>query len=205
MMKHGLNQTECETEGLFMIIAGTETTASVIRSVLVHVMTCPPVYQKLKDEIHTAVQDGSVSEPIAIQEAKKLRYLQVKPRPIERPSWVAQVLMLALGCHIRGNSVAPALAGLHPEGGSQGRREFTRPPRTRRHRHRLQPLRHFALAQAIWPRCRTFPTRATDGGRRAASEADGARHRARVWLRAVDVRGQIHRVHGDQQGRIRGE
>lgn len=78
MMKHGLNQVECETEGLFMIVAGTETTASVIRSALMHTMTCPPVYQKLKDEINTAVREGKISRPITIQEAKKLPYLQVK-------------------------------------------------------------------------------------------------------------------------------
>lgn len=81
MMKHGLTQVECETEGLFMIIAGTETTASVIRSALIHTITCPPVYQKLKDEINTAVKEGKVSTPITIQEAKRLPYLQVKSRP----------------------------------------------------------------------------------------------------------------------------
>lgn len=78
MIKHGLSQIECETEGLFMIVAGTETTASVIRSALLHVMTCPLVYWKLKDEIHTAVQEGRVSNPITFSEAKKLPYLQVR-------------------------------------------------------------------------------------------------------------------------------
>lgn len=81
MMKHGLTQVECETEGLFMIIAGTETTASVIRSALIHTITCPPAYQKLKDEINTAIKEGKVSTPITIQEAKRLPYLQVKSHP----------------------------------------------------------------------------------------------------------------------------
>ncbi|GKT90344.1 pisatin demethylase [Colletotrichum tofieldiae] len=72
MIKHGLDQVECETEGLFMIIAGTESTASAIRSALVHAMTSPLVYQKLKDEIHTAVREGKVSSPITFQEAKAL-------------------------------------------------------------------------------------------------------------------------------------
>ncbi|KAF3762478.1 cytochrome P450 monooxygenase [Cryphonectria parasitica EP155] len=76
MMKHGLNQTECETEGLFMIFAGTESTASAIRSALVHTMTSPVAYQTLKEEIHTAVREGKVSSPITLQEAKKLPYLQ---------------------------------------------------------------------------------------------------------------------------------
>lgn len=78
MIKHGLNQTECETEGLFMIIAGTESTASAIRSALVHTMTCPLVYQRLprvKAEMQMAVQEGRVSNPITMQEAKKLPYL----------------------------------------------------------------------------------------------------------------------------------
>ncbi|OHW97442.1 pisatin demethylase [Colletotrichum incanum] len=76
MIKHGLNQVECETEGLFMIIAGTESTASAIRSALVHTMTSPLVYQKLKAEIHTAIREGKVSSPITFQEAKALPYLQ---------------------------------------------------------------------------------------------------------------------------------
>ncbi|KAG4436051.1 Cytochrome P450 monooxygenase aba1 [Cadophora sp. M221] len=76
MMKHGLTQKECEVEGLFMVIAGTESTASAIRSVLVHTMTCPRVYQKLKAEIDDAVRMGRVSEPIGIEQAKSLPYLQ---------------------------------------------------------------------------------------------------------------------------------
>jgi cytochrome P450 len=78
MIKHGLDQVECETEGLFMIVAGTETTASVIRSALLHVMTCPLVYQKLKAEIYEAVREGRVSKPITFQESQSLPYLQVR-------------------------------------------------------------------------------------------------------------------------------
>lgn len=77
MIKHGLNQTECETEGLFMIIAGTESTASAIRSALIHVMTAPIVYGKLKEEIRAAEEDGTASNPIKFDEAKQLPYLQV--------------------------------------------------------------------------------------------------------------------------------
>lgn len=77
MIKHGLNQTECETEGLFMIIAGTESTASAIRSALIHTMTSPLVYRRLKDEIQAAVREGRVSSPIiTMHEAKQLPYLQ---------------------------------------------------------------------------------------------------------------------------------
>lgn len=60
-----------------MIVAGTESTASAIRSTLVHIMTCPRVYQKLKTEINLAVEEGKVSSPIKLEEAKLLPFLQV--------------------------------------------------------------------------------------------------------------------------------
>ncbi|KAK1975068.1 pisatin demethylase [Colletotrichum cereale] len=75
-IRHGLNQQECEVEGLFMIVAGTESTAGAIRSALIHVITCPPVYYKLKEEIKTAVSEGRASSPIQVEEAKKIPYLQ---------------------------------------------------------------------------------------------------------------------------------
>lgn len=76
MIKHGLNQIECETEGLFMIIAGTESTAAAIRSAIIHTISSPRVYSKLKQEITTAVREGQVSDAITFQEAKALPYLQ---------------------------------------------------------------------------------------------------------------------------------
>lgn len=59
-----------------MIIAGGESTASAIRSILVHTMTTPRVYTKLKAEIKTALDDGQVSSPIQMAQALKLPYLQ---------------------------------------------------------------------------------------------------------------------------------
>ncbi|KAI6352049.1 Cytochrome P450 monooxygenase aba1 [Pyricularia grisea] len=74
---HGLNQTECEVEGLFMIVAGIESTASAIRSVLVHTMSTPAVYAQLKAEIATAVSSGAASSPIIKnEEAVRLPVLQ---------------------------------------------------------------------------------------------------------------------------------
>lgn len=79
MIKKGLTQIECEAEGLFMVMAGTESTASAIRAILVHTMTCPRVYAALKAEIAAAVagmQGEAASSIIKLQEAKKLPYLQ---------------------------------------------------------------------------------------------------------------------------------
>lgn len=72
-----MSQKQCEIDGLFMIIAGSDTTASVIRITMLYLMTCPQVYAKLKAEIEDAVRDGRASSPISFDEAKKLPYLQV--------------------------------------------------------------------------------------------------------------------------------
>lgn len=63
-------------EGLFMIVAGAESTASAIRSILIHTMTTPRVYVKLKAEIKAALDGGMVSSPIQMEQALKLPYLQ---------------------------------------------------------------------------------------------------------------------------------
>ncbi|KAI1497270.1 pisatin demethylase [Biscogniauxia marginata] len=75
-IRRGLSRTECEVEGLFMIIAGSDTTAGTLRNTLLHIITCPQVYQRLKEEISHAVAEGRVSSPIQHEEAKRLPYLQ---------------------------------------------------------------------------------------------------------------------------------
>lgn len=60
-----------------MIVAGIESTASAIRSVLVHTMSTPAVYAQLKAEIATAVSSGAASSPIIKnEEAVRLPVLQ---------------------------------------------------------------------------------------------------------------------------------
>ncbi|KAI3328553.1 pisatin demethylase [Ustulina deusta] len=75
-IRNGLTQDQAETEGLFLIIAGTDTTASTIRITMLHIMTCARVYNKLKQEIHDAVINNKVASPIKLEEAKRLPYLQ---------------------------------------------------------------------------------------------------------------------------------
>ncbi|KAH6651703.1 pisatin demethylase [Truncatella angustata] len=75
-IRNGLSRKECEVDGLLMIIAGSDTTASTIRITMLYVMTCPQVYQKLKHEIDTAVREGRASSPISYDEARRLPYLQ---------------------------------------------------------------------------------------------------------------------------------
>ncbi|OTA97460.1 hypothetical protein M434DRAFT_391921 [Hypoxylon sp. CO27-5] len=75
-ISHGLDRQECETEALFMIIAGFENTASVIRTAFLYLMACPRVYYKFKKVVLQAVREGNVSSPITYEEAKKIPYLQ---------------------------------------------------------------------------------------------------------------------------------
>ncbi|EFQ32837.1 cytochrome P450 [Colletotrichum graminicola M1.001] len=75
-VRHGLTQTECETEVLFQIIAGSDTTATAIRTTFLYTMTSPRTYNTLKQEIATAIAEGRISSPITYEEGKKLPYLQ---------------------------------------------------------------------------------------------------------------------------------
>ncbi len=48
-----------------------------------HLLSSPPVYQKLQDEITTGIREGRISTPITNEEARCLPYLQVS----KIPSW----------------------------------------------------------------------------------------------------------------------
>ncbi|KAI1131564.1 cytochrome P450 [Nemania abortiva] len=74
--RHGLSEIDCSTEALFMFIAGSETTASVMRTTLYYLIGTPVVYQRLKAEVKAAIEGGRVSSPITAAEAKQLPYLQ---------------------------------------------------------------------------------------------------------------------------------
>lgn len=76
-IRHGLTQQECESEALFMFIAGSDTTAAVMRVTMMHVLSNPKVYQNVKNEVATAIREGRASSPITNAEGKSLPYLQV--------------------------------------------------------------------------------------------------------------------------------
>ncbi|KAF5010772.1 hypothetical protein FDECE_3069 [Fusarium decemcellulare] len=75
-VKHGLEQRESESESLVQIIAGSDTTATVLRTAMAHIATNPSVYKQLQDEIDTAIVDGRVSSPVTDEEARRLPTLQ---------------------------------------------------------------------------------------------------------------------------------
>ncbi|KAI9733771.1 MAG: hypothetical protein M1818_007185 [Claussenomyces sp. TS43310] len=69
---HGLTQDEAESETLVQILAGSDTTATAIRTILLYIITAPRVCDRLLQEISFAAP----SSPISNAEARKMPYLQ---------------------------------------------------------------------------------------------------------------------------------
>ena len=75
-IRHGLNQKEASGEALLQVVAGTDTTATGLKTIMLHVMTNAAVYSKLQAEIDENLSKGSISSPIKDTEARQLPYLQ---------------------------------------------------------------------------------------------------------------------------------
>ena len=76
-MSRGFTEEECQSEGLFLLLAGSESTANALRSILVHAISSPAAYNRLAAEIQDAVRTEKVSYPITLEQAQRLPYLQV--------------------------------------------------------------------------------------------------------------------------------
>ncbi|KAK3368377.1 benzoate 4-monooxygenase cytochrome-like protein P450 [Podospora didyma] len=77
--RHGIRGEDLLTETHLQILAGSDTTASALRIILLHLFTNPRVYAKLQAEVDKAVRDGlAPPAPDVIQdtELRKLPYLQ---------------------------------------------------------------------------------------------------------------------------------
>ena len=75
-VEKGMTQLECEVEANLQIIAGSDSTATILRCTIWHLISCPPAYSKLKQEIDDAVKEGKTTAPIVTcAEAQKLPYL----------------------------------------------------------------------------------------------------------------------------------
>ncbi|KAK9772572.1 hypothetical protein SCAR479_10789 [Seiridium cardinale] len=75
-LKHGLSPEQAELDLSIQVPAGTETSISTIRGIMLYLMTSPRIYQDLKREIAEGIRDGRISTPVTNDEAKKLPYLQ---------------------------------------------------------------------------------------------------------------------------------
>ncbi|PVI00777.1 cytochrome P450 oxidoreductase [Periconia macrospinosa] len=75
-ISRGLDATEVEMEISISLVAGSDTTATAMRSMLLSLISNPRVYSRLIEEIDGAVARGAISSPITEEEAKRLPYLQ---------------------------------------------------------------------------------------------------------------------------------
>lgn len=75
-IRHGLSQEEAAGEALLQIVAGSDTSASAIRTMMLHIVTNPSIYRRLQTEIDSGINAGKISAPITDTEARQLPYLQ---------------------------------------------------------------------------------------------------------------------------------
>ncbi|SPO01705.1 related to pisatin demethylase [Cephalotrichum gorgonifer] len=74
--RHGVELRDCQSEILFQIVAGSDTTAGVIRSTMLNLITSPQIYLKLQKEIDESIANGKISDLARAEEGRKLPYLQ---------------------------------------------------------------------------------------------------------------------------------
>jgi len=102
-VNHGLTQEECEVESLLQILAGADSTATALRTTFLHILTSPPTYGKLREEIEAALEAGNVDYPvIKTSQAQTLPYLQ---------ACVKEGLRMFMPLHGLAGRVSP-----HPDG-----------------------------------------------------------------------------------------
>jgi cytochrome P450 len=75
-IRHGLTQEESSGEALLQVVAGSDTSAGVIRTVMLNLLTNPTAYRKLRKELDEGIAAGKISSPITDTESRQLPYLQ---------------------------------------------------------------------------------------------------------------------------------
>ncbi|KAM5368082.1 hypothetical protein ACJZ2D_009686 [Fusarium nematophilum] len=75
-IRHGLDQEEASRESLLNVVAGSDTSATTIRLIMLSLLSNPVAYRKLQEEIDDGIQAGKISSPITDAEARQLSYLQ---------------------------------------------------------------------------------------------------------------------------------
>lgn len=106
-VRNGVSQRQCETEVMFQIIAGSDTTATAIRATMLYLMTTPHAYNRLQREIDDTIAAGRASMPIKAEEGREMKYLQVRklhlsplaasPRPNSPSTLDLPLVFLSLG------------------------------------------------------------------------------------------------------------
>ncbi|KAF8427288.1 putative cytochrome P450 monooxygenase [Tirmania nivea] len=92
--QHAMSVDQIKAETLIVLLAGSDTPASAFRACVLYTLTTPGVYEKLMDEINTAVDQNELSSPVVtFDEAKRLRYFSACLREAMRLSPSAPVLL----------------------------------------------------------------------------------------------------------------
>ncbi|KAL8708613.1 MAG: hypothetical protein Q9220_006549 [cf. Caloplaca sp. 1 TL-2023] len=74
---HGLSQREAETEAVLNIMAGSDTTVTALRSIVLFIISNPTVYKKLQAELDTAANKYLLTGHfVRDSEARDLPYMQ---------------------------------------------------------------------------------------------------------------------------------
>lgn len=76
-VRHGVTQRQCEIEVPFQLVAGSDTTATAVRSTMLRLVAARHAYTRLQREIDDAAAEGHISSPVTAEEARGLVYLQV--------------------------------------------------------------------------------------------------------------------------------
>lgn len=82
-VRHGLSKADVFTEAMLQIIAGSDTTATALRSTMLYLITHPRAFTRLRAEVDAAVSSGAApaAPDIASDEClKNMRYLQAVVR-----------------------------------------------------------------------------------------------------------------------------
>lgn len=82
-LRHGLTKEQIFSESILQILAGSDTTATAIRSIMLYIISHPRVYNKLQKECDDAVSSGIAPGPNNIVQDTTLRnlpYLQAVVR-----------------------------------------------------------------------------------------------------------------------------
>lgn len=75
-IRHGLNETEASGEALLQVVAGADTIATGLKTVMLSLTTNPEAYRRLQTEIENGISKGTIPAPIKDSEARQLPYLQ---------------------------------------------------------------------------------------------------------------------------------
>jgi cytochrome P450 len=73
--KDQASEDEILAEAMIPIVAGSDSTATAIRAIVLELARHAPVLTKLRQELHEAWRKGSISEPVQLAETSNLRYL----------------------------------------------------------------------------------------------------------------------------------